>query len=179
MFLLNYFVLIQIWPYFNWKPCLWYSGSVWSIQFFLFFFLFAYFCSWLSFCTCVWVYVISYCKSSTQEFNAFAMLPFDATVRPCMSFTCTISIVKPCCQQGIPQLNLIRCCDYNTCMWIVYSYSVKHLHVKVVFVWTVCAHRFSCVLVSLPLVLCTASCIHVDLTYWIVYRLLMYIGVAS
>ena len=55
------------------------------------------------------------------------------------------------------------------CECLVYSYSVKHLHMKVVFVSAVCGHRFSCVLVSFPLVLCTGLCIHVDLTYWIVY----------
>ena len=147
MFLLNYFVLIQIWPYFNWKPCLWYSGSVWSIQFFLFFFLFAYFCSWLSFCTCVWVYVISFCKSSTQEFNAFAMLPFDATVRPCMSFTCTISIVKPCCAVNkvfrswtwFDVVIIIHVCELYTvtvwsiCTWKWYLYELFALIDLVVF----------------------------------------------
>jgi len=55
---------------------------------------------------------------------------------------------------------------------------VKHLHMKVVFVSAVCAHRFSCVLVSFPLVLSTGLCTHVDLTYWIVYKGLLDCAVA-
>lgn len=41
---------------------------------------------------------------------------------------------------------------------------------KMVFVSNVCVRRFSCVLVLFLLVLCIGLCIHVDLTYWIVYR---------